>query len=166
MRTFLFVFVTIVFFACNSQTKNKTSDDPTQSSKTNVIPDCNTAVQFINDYVKFITLENKATNDSTWIEQNTSLTANFKLAYKNLLDSARKADPEMGLDFDPILDAQDFPEKGFELVSCDNTLGYVTVSGKDWKDFFLALKVVAQNDKWLVDGAGVINIPADKRAKR
>jgi hypothetical protein len=40
------------------------------------------------------------------------------------------------------------------------------VRGKDWKEFILVLKVVSQNDKWLVDGAGIINIPTDKRAER
>lgn len=72
----------------------------------------------------------------------------------------------MGLDSDPILDAQDFPDKGFELVNCDSTAGFVTIRGKEWKDFILTVKVVDQNNKWLVDGAGVINIPVTKRARR
>jgi hypothetical protein len=42
----------------------------------------------------------------------------------------------------------------------------VTVVGNDWKEFELVLKVERENNKWLVDGAGVINIPDDKRAKR
>ena len=82
------------------------------------------------------------------------------------MDCARKADPELGLDADPVLDAQDFPEKGFELNNCDSTAGYVSVKGKDWKDFFLVLKVVHENNQWLVDGVGIINISFDKRAKR
>lgn len=72
----------------------------------------------------------------------------------------------MGLGFNPIFDAQDFPEKGFELIDCDTRLGYVTVKGIDWPDFFVVLRVVQQDKKWLVDGAGVVNIPVGKRAKR
>jgi hypothetical protein len=102
-----------------------------------------------------------------WIQKNELLTDSFKKNYKNLVDSAKKADPEMGLDFDPIFDAQDFPDKGCELLNCDQNTGYITVKGKiDWPEFNLVLKVVSQNGKWLVDGCGAINIPENKRAKR
>src|SRR5437764_4590505 len=103
---------------------------------------------------------------TNWVERNPLLTNNFKTFYRNLLDAAQKEDPEVGLDFDPIFDAQDFPDKGFEIVNCDNETGYVTVRGKDWADFVLVLKVIQQDNKWLVDGSGVINIPVNKRAKR
>jgi hypothetical protein len=82
------------------------------------------------------------------------------------LDSAQKKDPELGLDSDPVFDAQDFPEKGFSILKVDTLSQYVTVVGNDWKEFELVLKVERENNKWLVDGAGVINIPDDKRAKR
>ena len=82
------------------------------------------------------------------------------------MDSAQKKDPELGLGSDPIFDDQDFPEKGFSIVKVDTPSAYVTVAGNDWKDFELVLKVEQENNKWLVDGAGVINIPDDKRAKR
>jgi hypothetical protein len=104
--------------------------------------------------------------EAEWIKQNSLLTDNFKNRYKGLLDSAQKKDPEIGLDFDPIFDAQDFPEKGFSIVKIDTLSRYVTVAGNDWKDFELVLKVEQEHNKWLVDGAGVINIPDDKRAKR
>ena len=72
----------------------------------------------------------------------------------------------MGLDFDPIFDAQDFPDKGFELVSSDKNSGYITVKGKDWPEFVLVIRIVYLDNKWLVDGSGIINIPESKRAKR
>jgi hypothetical protein len=120
------------------------------------------ALKFINDYTE---LCNSGPIDKTWIERNKLLTENFKKTYSNLFDSANKEDPELGLDFDPIFDAQDFPDKGFELVKCDS-LGYVTVSGIDWPDFILVLKLVQEGNKWLVDGCGVINIQLEKRAKK
>ncbi|HEV8504587.1 MAG TPA: hypothetical protein VGQ53_04275, partial [Chitinophagaceae bacterium] len=106
------------------------------------------------------------TTTAEWIKQNSLLTDNFKNRYKTLSDSAQKKDPELGLGSDPIFDAQDFPEKGFSLLKIDTLKRYVTVAGNDWKEFELVLKVAQENNKWLVDGAGVINIPGDKRAKR
>jgi hypothetical protein len=86
--------------------------------------------------------------------------------YKNLLDSGQKKDPELGLNSDPIFDSQDFPEKGFSILNADTLNGYVTVVGNDWKEFQLVLKIKQEHNKWLVDGAGLINIPEEKRAKR
>jgi len=72
----------------------------------------------------------------------------------------------MGLGADPIFDAQDYPSKGFELESIDETTNYLTMKGKDWSEFKLTMKVVEENGKWLVDGCGIVNIPKDKRAAR
>lgn len=83
----------------------------------------------------------------------------FKLEYK-------KADPEIGLDADPIFDAQDYPDKGFELETFDSKTNYLVVKGKNWTDFKLRIKMVLENDRWLVDGCGIINIPHDKRIAR
>lgn len=71
----------------------------------------------------------------------------------------------MGLDFDPIFDAQDFPDEGFIILSHDSS-GYVTLQGKDWPEFTVVAKVAWENNTWLVDGTGVINIPEEKRTKR
>ena len=76
------------------------------------------------------------------------MTDKFKTTYRNLLDSARKADPELGLDFDPIFDAQDFDDKGFSIMTADTNTGYVTVIGNKWKEFTLVLKVVFQDNKY------------------
>ena len=165
MRRILLVFMAAALFACNSQTNPKT-DPAINAEAVKVIPDCNVALKFINDYVALLTHLPSAVNEDDWVAHNSLLTDNFKTTYKDLLDSAQKADPELGLDFDPILDAQDFPDKGFELVNCDNETGYVDVKGKELNDFTLVLKLVRQNNKWLVDGSGVLNIPVGKRRKR
>lgn len=70
----------------------------------------------------------------------------------------------MGLGFDPIFDAQDYPDKGFKIDKQDST--YVIVKGINWPDFRLSLRLTFEDRQWLVDGAGVINIPTNKRAKR
>jgi len=111
-------------------------------------------------------IQPQRTKTSEWIRQNPLLTDNFKNRYTTLVDSADKKDPELGLGSDPIFDAQDFPEKGFSILKIDTVNRYVTVVGNDWKDFELVLKLDQENNKWLVDGAGIINVPGDKRAKR
>jgi hypothetical protein len=164
MRSLIIAGFCLGLFSCNSENKTN-SDTSTSQSEKEVIPDFNVALTFINDYTKMCTSPQRTTT-AEWIKQNSLLTDNFKNRYKTLSDSAQKKDPELGLGSDPIFDAQDFPEKGFSLLKIDTLKRYVTVAGNDWKEFELVLKVAQQNNKWLVDGAGVINIPGDKRAKR
>lgn len=61
---------------------------------------------------------------------------------KRIIDLAYKQDPELGLDRDPIFDAQDCPDKGFELDSFDEKTNYLTVKGKNWPEFKLTMEVV------------------------
>ena len=164
MRPLIIAIFIIGLLACNSQ--SKTSPEASAPSKDQVTPDFNVALTFINDYTIFCTKADRRPMDTEWIKQNPLLTDSFKNRYRSLLDSAQKKDPELGLDSDPIFDAQDFPEKGFSILKIDTLGKYVTVAGNDWKEFELVLKVDQQNDKWLVDGAGLINIPENKRAKR
>ncbi len=165
MRLLILTLLSVGLLSCNSENKAK-PETSTDVSQKQVTPDFNVALNFINDYTKFCTKTDQRTTEAEWIKQNSLLTDNFKIRYRDLLDSAQKKDPEIGLDFDPIFDAQDFPEKGFSIVKIDTLSGYVTVAGNDWKDFELVLKVEQEHNKWLVEGAGVINIPDDKRAKR
>lgn len=156
----------ILSVSCNTQTDVDPKNE-TGSTEAKQTTDFNVALKFINDYTAVCSSNPETTNMMNWILKNELLTDSFKKSYKNLVDSAKKADSEMGLDFDPVFDAQDFPDKGCELLNCDNNTGYITVKGKiDWPEFNLVLRVVSQNNKWLVDGSGVINIPENKRAKR
>lgn len=124
------------------------------------------ALTFINDYVAHCATMPGFNDTEVWIKNNTLLTERFKKSYFDLLETARKEDPELGLGFDPIVDAQDFPEKGFVIRQSDQQSGYVSMEGKDWQDFTLVAKLVNESGKTLVDGCGVINIDSDKRAKR
>ena len=165
MKIFLLPVTLIIFLSCNSKPNNRKggTNNPIVER---IIPDFGVALKFINDYAEFCSPENHHSSDSTWIQYNPLLTNSFKTRYKNILDSAQKVDPELGLDFDPIFDAQDFPDSGFSLLKMDTSSGYVTVRGNDWEKFKLVLKVVNTDNKWLVDGAGIINIPKNKRAPR
>ncbi|MEA5097662.1 MAG: hypothetical protein VB032_03915, partial [Burkholderiaceae bacterium] len=82
-------------------------------------------------------------------------------AYKKIIADAFKNDPEMGLGADPIFDAQDYPDQGFKVLSCNEKSNYVTLQGVDWQDFRVVVKTIKTEKGWLVDGAGIINIPVN-----
>lgn len=164
MKLISLIFATTFLFSCGQQ--NVSKHIKIDSPESEIRPDFNVALTFINQYASFCTPTSSSTSDSNWVRNNTLLTDNFKGHYFALLDSGLKIDPEIGLGFDPIFDAQDFPDSGFVVSSTDEKTGLVTVRGKDWPRYLLVLKVITQNNKSLVDGSGVINIPEDKRAKR
>lgn len=127
------------------------------------------ANSFMNEYKKYCddSLHKKTKETAEqWVQRNAKLTNHFKNSYKKLVEDANKEDPEVGLDFDPIFDAQDYPDQGFKVLSCDDKSNFVTLNGKDWEDFTVVVKTSKTDKGWLIDGAGVISIPEDKRARR
>jgi hypothetical protein len=133
------------------------------------MPQANAANSFMNEYIKYcVDAYNNKTKETTghWVKRNTEITDNFKSTYAKLVEDANKEDPEMGLGSDPILDAQDYPDHGFKILSCDEQSDLVTLQGIDWEAFTVVVKTIKAERGWLVDGAGVINIPKIKRAHR
>lgn len=124
------------------------------------------ALKFINSYVDNCNKMNASIGVLEWVNSNSLASNRFKAELKKIVEEAHKGDPEMGLEADPIFDAQDYPDKGFELESFDSKTNFVVVKGKNWTDFKLTMKLVLENDNWLVDGCGTINIPNDKRINR
>lgn len=121
------------------------------------------ALKFINDYNKEFL--NPHSESLEWLSKNKTVSTSLLKRYKQMLDSAEIADPELGLDFDPIVNAQDSDEKGFEIKKIDSVLGFVTVRGKSAPNFEIVLKVIEKNGTTLVDGSGVINIPKSMWSK-
>ncbi len=124
------------------------------------------AQSFMNEYIEYsnkVMAQKTSITPDQWVEKNNKLTNAFKTAYRNMVDKAKKAGDE-GLDADPVLDAQDYPEKGMVLDSCDGD--FVTLKGKDWEGFKVVVKMIKTNSGWLVDGSGIINVPKEKRAAR
>jgi hypothetical protein len=180
MKKWITVLSVMTFVSCGSQPgespkSTKGMPVPEKPKDTAIaivtppVPDSLVALKFLNDYIEYCnkgSKNEKATGTWDWLKQQPVLTDNFKAAYKKLEEKAKKDDPEMGLDFDPIFDAQDYPDKGMEILACEGKTGFVTLRGKAWKDFLITVRLVSVNSKWLVDGAGVINIPEEKRPKR
>ncbi|POS02699.1 hypothetical protein Q361_1029 [Flavobacterium croceum DSM 17960] len=145
----------------NSQlSKEKREDKITDNSPVE------TALKFINLY---ITDCNKVKESVGYINfvKSSQLTSNsFKIELQKIVEEAEKEDPEMGLDFNPIVNGQDYPEEGFELKYFNPKTNYIIMKGKKWTDFEVTMKLVLVNEKWLVDGCGIVNIPENYQSKR
>jgi hypothetical protein len=148
-----------------TKTNQIESNDETLSIETLNTP-VDVALTFIHSYVDNCNKMNKSTGIIEWVHANPLTTKNFKDVTKKIIEDAYLEDPEMGLGFDPIFDGQDYPDEGFELEEYDSITNFIVVKGENWDDYKLTLKVVLENDKWLVDGCGIINIPKEKRSDR
>lgn len=124
------------------------------------------ALAFINGYTETTINMTEQNGQSKWVNASPLATKEFKAVYNKIMEDAFKADPEYGLGADPILDAQDFPSKGFELESFDDATNFLIIRGKDWPDFKLTMKVKQENGKWMVDGCGIVNIPVEEQSDR
>ena len=184
MKIIYYIFIVLFFTVCTSSPKNETEvleeNQTVVQSKTEEQPelmppnvnkpvihsDSLVAIKFINSYVDNLNRMKDAVEISVWVDSSQLVTRDFKKGLHEILRKAYQNEPEYGLGFDPILDAPDYPDEGFELVSYDRHSGYATIKGKDWEDFIVNLKIVEINGQLLVDGCGVINIPSDMRAER
>ncbi|MBB3696474.1 hypothetical protein KMW28_10210 [Flammeovirga yaeyamensis] len=124
------------------------------------------AVKFINDYVSYRNSCNDWKEILNWIDNYPNVSVSFKNELYKIILETEKNEPEMGLDFDPIFDAQDFPDDRFKLFNYDKSTNYLTVESLSWKGFYITIKIKKIDNSWLVDGCGVINIPKSRQAKR
>lgn len=126
----------------------------------------NVALNFINDYVDNCNKMKNQIGIIEWINSNQNASKELKSELIRIIEEANQNDPEYGLGFDPIFDAQDYPDEGFELTKFDSISNYLTVEAKNWKGFIITMKIKEINNKWLVDGCGIINIPKTMQAER
>lgn len=146
---FLLITILFTFVSCGTPTNNP--DNSTGEKEM----DPQIALDVMNDYVENC---NARKDSDKWVENQKLLTDDFKKDYRKMMEDAWKDDPEMGLGFDPIFNAQDYPEKGFEIKSVDSKTGLVTLQGIDWPDFNVVTRLTKVNGMWLLDGAGVIRM--------
>lgn len=168
MKLLIFISTLILFVAwgqrSNTEPTKEVSSTESKIDKNQMPVDI--ALTFINSYVDNCNKMKESIGIIKWVNSNHLTTHRFKTEVKKMIEEAYKIEPEVGLDADPIFDAQDYPDKGFELESFDSNTNFIVVRGKNWQDFKLTIKMVFENDKWLVDGCGIINIPNDKRIAR
>jgi hypothetical protein len=161
MRYLFILLLGISMASCNTTSSKNARDEADQPE--NSAPNYEVAVQFINDYIDYGNDGKLKTGLLEWVNNRKDVTVSFKNELTRMLDEAEKEDPEMGLGFDPILDAQDNPDS-FEVEKKDAE--YLIVKGTNWQEFQVTLKLKNENDKWLVDGSGIINVPKAHRIKR
>ncbi len=176
MKITPYLILLLLLSACNSKQQESdetetSSIEQSQTSQAETMPtksklNSQVALDFINAYVDNISGMNTEIEITEWVATSQLVTNKFKEELKNMISAAWKNDPEYGLGFDPIFDAQDFPDEGFEISAFDEATGYVTVVGKNWEDFTLNLRIVNKDGQTLVDGCGVINVPEEMRAER
>ncbi len=133
----------------------ETSVETTKSSLEKIEIDPQVALDVLNDYVANC---NAMKDAGKWVENQKLLTDDFKKDYKKMMKEAWENDPEMGLGFDPIFDAQDYPDDGFKISSkksSDDSI--IILEGENGEN--VNVRLVEMNGKWLVDGAGAIRIP-------
>ncbi len=154
--------ILLILFACGSPKleKSKTTETPAFKNEDTLV-----ATQFLNSYVE---LQNKRVSrleTMEWINANELLTEEFKDTYLKMQDDALKTDPELGLDFDPIVNAQDYPEEGFMISTFSSKTGEAVLIGKEWNTFNVTLKLKMVGDKCLINEAGVIHPKPSKTKK-
>lgn len=150
----------LLLFSCgeNKSITEKVKETSVQSEISTDAYKSAIAIDFINNYVENCNKIKDALTVTDWVRTNKQVTKRFREYLVKIVDEANQLDPEMGLDADPIFDAQDYPDEGFELESLDNKENIVHLKGKNMPDFKLKVRIVQENNEWLVDGCGMINM--------
>lgn len=112
------------------------------------------ALNFINAYVKNCNRMQQAKDIQTWVDSTQFTTQEFKESLKIILS---EADPETGLEADPIFNAQDYPDDGFVVEKFDQENNLVTLRGKSMPDLVVTILLKNENNNWKIDGCGAIN---------
>lgn len=124
------------------------------------------AEQFANQYVQWLSSHDAEATTIDWLSAHELASETLLKHYQQLDAAAWQHDPELGPGADLLLDAQDFPDSGFAVASCDAQRSLVMLRGKDWPDFLLAVKLGQYGKEWLVDGIGSLNLAESERAPR
>ncbi len=164
----LLVLTILVSASCGHSDNGDKPSDAKNSQEQDIKTDTRikNAMTFINGYVENANKMKESTDTDVWVNSNMLSTKNFKKELKILVKEALEENPQSGLEADPVFDAQDYPDKGFEPESFDEKTGYLTVRGIGRPDFRLTMKIINDKGIWLVDGCGIINIPENRRAAR
>ena len=118
------------------------------------------AEQFANQYITWMQSSSGAEMSTrSWLVGNKLASDALLTQFEQLDKAAWQADPELGPGADLLLDAQDFPDDGFEFARCDAANHIVWLRGKSWQDFNVALRLVKHAENWQVDGMGAVNMP-------
>ena len=166
----LLISIAFTMFSCvqssGEKSKDKMNENTEESTASLGTADLDFALDFINGYIDNLNSTEEEIDLVAWSKSNKLVTAEFTKDLSEMIDEANRENPEWGLGADPILDAQDYPDSGFRIVSHDPISNLIYLEGIDWDDFKLTMKAKSVNGKWLVDGCGTVNMPEEDRAER
>jgi hypothetical protein len=119
---------------------------------------------FYRDYISFISKPSKGDPDAqliAWVNASPYTSPGFKTVLKKTLLAARKKDPEMGLDSDPILAGQDHPEKGYraKTIHIVQDKASVALEGVGSDSFHISVELINIKGAWLINGIADIKAP-------
>jgi UDP-N-acetylglucosamine pyrophosphorylase len=148
MKALSIFFALLLLCSCGSDNETSHQTDtlvPTKVSESQSMSD--NALHFINDYVTNCNQMKEAVPVAEWVNTSDLASDSLKAQIQKLV---AEADPESGLEYDPIFNAQDYPEEGFQLDKVDEAAGVVTVKGKNNAEFKLEMKMVKEKGVWKV----------------
>lgn len=153
----LILFLLVLFaLSCNNKQQKK---EQVKTGLNDTTLMTNIALNFINDYVSNCNKMKEQIEIIKWVNARPNVSSKFKTELKKMIEEAEKTNPEYGLGFDPIFNAQDYPSNGFKLLKFQPNSNYLMVEAKDWKGFTITMKLKKLDNKWFIDGCGAINIP-------
>lgn len=165
MKKLIFLIsMSFCIISCNQNSGNKSpetlGENTAESRDSLTVGDLDFVLEFINGYVNSRKVDEEDYIDiADWVNSNKLVTEAFKKDLSRIVDQAYRENPEIGLEYDPIFNAQDFPDEGFELLSLDPMSNLVYLRGIDWDEFELTVKAKYVDGVWLVDGCGDVNMP-------
>jgi hypothetical protein len=112
---------------------------------------------FYRDYMRFISKPPKGDFDPQlikWVNASPYTSPGFKKALAKAVLDARKKDPELGLDGDPILAGQDYPDKGYraKTIQVVKDKATATMEGIGSESFHISVALIDSKGQWLIDG--------------
>ena len=150
------IFIVLISSCSNPEQKVEIESEPLIEERPNAET---VAVNFINNYVDYCENHAGSIQYVDWAKNEEYVSSVFVDSLEKMVSDAYAIEPEMGLGYDPIFNAQDYPSEGFEFKSLTKEQTYVvTVCGKEWKEFEVNIKLVSTRASMLIIGAGVVNM--------
>ncbi len=151
MRLFVLILLPAILSCGSEQSTDQQQPSVVSSNRETAVQ---TALQFVNDYVAYNDSAGVRASSVDWLFAQPNVTETFKQKLKEAVEAAQVE--ESGLDADPIINAQDFPEQGFEFDSCDSAAKFIVVRAIGQPEFKVTVKVIEQQGKFWLDGCGEI----------
>ncbi len=115
--------------------------------------------QYYKEFVRKLPKGDFDEAEIRWVMANSYLSDAFKKVFRKTIMDARKKDPELGLDMDPILVGNEYPDKGYRAkeIQVAGDKAYVVMEGIDAPNFTISVDLVNINNKWKINGIGIMN---------